>query len=174
MRVATAAAALLLAAGAASAQEPQAGAVASPQATSADVAPSRPAPPVAPLAATPERAPVRRGDDTSRFGLLLDLGVPEGVALSATYRPFANVRFFAGPAWNYVGWGVQGGISLVPWHFAVTPVLTAEAGRYFGADLSFVTKGGQGIPAELRPLLKSMSYTYGAILAGLEFGSQNG
>lgn len=109
-----------------------------------------------------------------RFGLLVDLGLPEGAALSATFRPVESVRFFAGPAWNYVGWGVQGGVSLAPWHLAVTPVLTAEAGRYFGADLSFVTKGGQGVPEELRPLLGSMTYSYAAILLGLEFGSQRG
>jgi hypothetical protein len=169
MRISTAAVALFLASASASAEESQPAPPASAGSPAQAVAPV----PSAPPAPATERAPARTSE-ASRFGLLLDLGLPEGAALSATFRPVPSVRFFAGPAWNYVGWGIQGGVSLVPWHWAVTPVLTAEAGRYFGADLSFITKGGQGIPTELRPLLRSMTYTYGAILAGLEFGSQSG
>lgn len=120
-----------------------------------------------------------RGEDPApapphpvRWGLLLDAGFPQGAALSAVFRPVPHVRFWAGPAWDYVGFGVQGGVAVVPWHFAVTPVLSAELGRYFGADVSFVARQGQGVPAELRPLLQDMSYTYGAVLAGIEIGSQ--
>lgn len=124
---------------------------------------------------TAARAPAPAGArGPSAWGLLLDAGVPEGVALSATYRPASSVRFFAGPAWNYVGFGVQGGVSIVPWHFAVTPVLTAEAGRYFGEDVSFIARSGSGVPPELRPLMKDMTYTYGAVHVGIELGSQRG
>jgi hypothetical protein len=113
-----------------------------------------------------------RGD--GRWGVLVDAGLPQGATLSAAYRPVSSVRLFAGPAWNYVGYGLQGGVAIAPWRFAVAPVLTVEGGRYFGADVSFLTKNGQGIPPELSTLMKSMTYTYGAVHAGVEFGSQNG
>lgn len=112
--------------------------------------------------------------DAVRWGLELSGGFPQGAALSAVFRPVDHVRFWAGPAWNYVGFGIQGGVAVVPWHLALTPVLSAEVGRYFGADVSFVASEGQGVPPELRPLLSDMSYAYGALLAGVELGSQRG
>ncbi|HEY6098102.1 MAG TPA: hypothetical protein VIW03_01640, partial [Anaeromyxobacter sp.] len=118
-------------------------------------------------------APARRAGP-SRWGVLFDAGLPQGGRPSAAFRPVPSVRFFAGPAWNVAGFGIQGGVSVVPWHFAVTPVLTAEAGRYFGADVSFLARGGQGVPPEIKPLLKDMTYTYGAVHVGIEFGSQSG
>ncbi len=126
------------------------------------------------LLAFPARAedPGPAPPDAVRWGLVLDGGFPQGAALSAVFRPVSHVRFWAGPAWNYAGFGVQGGIAVVPWHFALTPVLSAEVGRYFGADVGFIAREGQGIPAELRPLLRDMTYTYGAVLAGIEIGSQ--
>jgi hypothetical protein len=122
----------------------------------------------------PLARPSARSSGPSQWGVLLGAGLPQGATLSAAYRPVPSLRLFAGPAWNYVGFGVQGGIAVAPWHLAATPVITVEAGRYFGADVSFITKGGQGIPTELSSLLKDMTYTYAAVHAGIELGSQNG
>jgi hypothetical protein len=115
--------------------------------------------------------PPTRPRGPSQWGVLADAGLPQGVTLSAAYRPVPSLRIFAGPAWS-LAFGLQGGVSFAPWHFAVTPVLTAEAGRYFGANASFLARGG--VPPELSTLMKDMTYTYGAIHAGIEFGSQNG
>lgn len=168
MRLAALAAALALASPSVYAEDPAAPSLSEAPASSAPAAvPGTPE-------VTPAARPPARASGSSRWGLLLDAGLPQGLAASATFRPVPSVRFFAGPAWNYVGFGVQGGVSVVPWHFAVTPVLTAEAGRYFGADVSFIAKNGQGVPPELRPLLADMTYTYGAIHAGIELGSQSG
>ncbi len=124
--------------------------------------------------ASPPARP-RSGDGgPARWGLVAEAGFPQGAALSAVFRPAPSVRFFAGPAWNYVGFGVQGGIAVVPWHFAITPVLSAEVGRYFGADVSFIASDSSGVPPELKPLLRDMTYSYGAIHAGIELGSQSG
>lgn len=132
-----------------------------------------PTPEASPASAPSEAAP-RKGDGPARWGLLADAGFPSGASLSAVFRPVPSVRFFAGPAWNYVGFGVQGGVAVVPWHFAITPVLSAEVGRYFGADVSFIASDGSGVPKELKPLLEDMSYSYGALHAGIELGSQSG
>lgn len=132
-------------------------------------APAPAASPPAPGAATP--LPPARAR-ASQWGLLTDAGLPQGVTLSAAYRPVPSLRIFAGPAWNYLAFGLQGGVSFAPWHLSVTPVLTVEAGRYFGANASFLARGG--VPTELSTIMKDMTYTYGAIHAGIELGSQTG
>ncbi len=113
----------------------------------------------------------RRSD---RWGLVVDLGVPEGAAVGVLFRPLPVVRLWAGPAWNYVGWGVQAGVAAVPWHFAVTPVLSAEVGHYFDADVSVLASNAKGVPEELKPLLQRMGYSYAAVHVGIELGSQRG
>jgi hypothetical protein len=149
---------LVLASAPARAEE---GRVEAPDAIAAAPAPAEQPPP------TPLRPEAK-----SRWGLLLDAGVPGGVSLSVVYRPTSIVRLWAGPAWNYVAWGAQGGVALVPWHFVVSPVLSGEVGRFFGADVSFLTRTGDAVPDGLRPLLESMTYTYAAAHLGLDFGSQ--
>lgn len=143
-----------------------------PAAAAAEETSAAPTAPPAPPPAT--AAPAPEEDGPARWGLVADAGFPEGAAVSAVFRPVSSVRFFAGPAWNYVGFGVQGGIAVVPWHFAITPVLSAEVGRYFGADVSFIARDGSGVPVELKPLLRDMTYDYGAVHAGIELGSQSG
>jgi hypothetical protein len=128
----------------------------------------------APATESAPAASAPRASDDRRWGLLFDAGLPQGATVSAAYRPLPMLRIFAGPAWNYLGFGIQGGVSLAPWRFGVTPVLTVEGGRYFSANASFVARGGQGVPPELEPLLKDMSYAYAAAHLGVEIGSQDG
>jgi hypothetical protein len=134
---------------------------------------SRPAAEPAPPGEAPA-APAGRDGGERRWGILAALGVPQGATISAAYRPVPMIRLFAGPAWNYLGFGIQGGLSVAPWRLAVTPVLTVEGGRYFGANASFLASGGQGVPPELKPLLKDMSYAYAAVHAGIEIGNPEG
>jgi hypothetical protein len=121
-----------------------------------------PPPPAADLAAAP-RQPM--------FGLNVDLGVPEGGTIGVLYRPVRPLRIWAGPAWNYLAFGLQGGVALVPWHWAVSPALSIEGGHYFGAD---VTRVFTDVPKDAKPLLKSVGYDYVAGHLGAEFGSQRG
>jgi hypothetical protein len=108
------------------------------------------------------------------WGLSVDASIPAGIALDAVYRPVPFVRLWAGPAWNYAAFGFQAGAGLVLVRWAVTPVLTVEAGRYFAADISrFLDRAG-GIPSEMLPLLEDVRYSYAAAHLGLEFGSQRG
>ncbi len=124
--------------------------------------------------AAPVRPPSASGPGLPRFGLLVSTGVPAGVGASLLFRPVRVFRVSAGPSWNYVSWGFQGGATIVPWSWAVSPTLGFEAGRYFDADLTHVLQSASGIPTEVRPLLKSVGYTYASALLGLEFGSQRG
>jgi hypothetical protein len=122
---------------------------------------------LAPLAA--------RGEEPVRpFGVLVDLGFPEGAAMSAVYRPVSAVRIFAGPAWNVVALGIQGGVAVVPWHLGLSPVLSVEGGRYFARDASFLAGSASGVPREVEPLLRDVAYDYAALHLGVELGSRDG
>ncbi len=122
-------------------------------------------------------APAARADglekEAPRWGLDVEGGLPEGLAPSAVFRPVPQIRLFAGPAWNYVGWGVQGGVTLLPWQLGVSPLLSIEGGRYFSADASFLARSSSGVPQELEPLLKHVSYDYAAVHVGIELGARD-
>ena len=107
------------------------------------------------------------------WGLLVSGGFPEGLAASVVYRPVSEVRLYAGPAWNYVGWGVQGGVTLVPWHMGVSPLLSLEAGHYFSADVTFLAGSAGGVPADVEPLLRDVSYDYASAHVGIEIGTRD-
>ncbi len=124
-------------------------------------------------------SPAARADglapEPRRWGLDLEGGVPEGLQASAVFRPAAEIRLFAGPAWNYIGWGIQGGAMLIPWQLGVSPFLSVEGGRYFSADASFLARSSSsGVPQELEPLLKHVSYDYAAAHVGIEVGARDG
>ncbi len=124
-------------------------------------------------------AAVRAGDESSagaqppRWGLLAGAGFPEGIAADAVFRPVTQVRLFAGPMWNYVGWGLQGGVTVVPWHLGVNPLLSIEGGRYFSADATFLAGKAGGVPAEVEPLLHGVSYDYASLHVGIEIGTRD-
>lgn len=127
-------------------------------------------PPPPPVEAT---APRSDGPGVPRFGLLLDAGVPDGVAVAAVFRPVEAVRFTFGPSYNGLGLGLQAGVGLVPFRWIVNPSLDLEAGRYFEADLTWLADR-RGVPDELRPLLRHVSYGYVSGHLGLELGSDRG
>lgn len=125
-------------------------------------------------AASAERAEKARGAEAfARFGLSIEAGFPEGAAVSAVYRPVSQVRIWAGPAWNVIAFGVQAGVTLVPWHLGVSPILSLEGGRYFSPDARFLARNASGIPEEIEPLLKDVSYDYAAAHVGIELGTRD-
>lgn len=131
----------------------------------------------APLAARAAEAPLPPPPRQARepmLGLRLELGVPEGATVALLFRPAPAFRLWAGPSWNVVAWGLQGGVAVVPFQLAVSPVLSAEVGHYFDADLTHFVKPSSGAPAEVQPLLRSAGYTYVAGHLGVELGSQRG
>jgi hypothetical protein len=125
------------------------------------------------LAAALALAPAARGDEPPRLGLLVDAGFPEGLSASAVWRPTSTVRLWAGPAWNVVAWGVQGGVTVIPWQLGISPLLSVEGGRYFSPDASFLARNSSGIPEELEPLLRDVSYDYFAVHVGVELGTRD-
>jgi len=145
---------------------------ANPAATQPQIPPRPASAPAAtiPAAAAPAATAVEaQAPGFPRYGLSLETSFPQGVALNFLYRPIDRVRLWAGPAWSYVAWGFQGGAGIALANWGVTPVLSAEAGRYFGADLTF-----GDVPEELQPLLDDVAMDYAATHLGLEMGSPRG
>jgi len=106
-----------------------------------------------------------------KLGLRVGAGFPDGVTADLVYRPLPYLRLQAGPAWNYLAFGIQAGVAVTPIRWAVSPVLEASYGHFFGADLNRVFKN---VPVELQPLLKDFGYDYFNGQVGLEVGSPRG
>jgi hypothetical protein len=109
-----------------------------------------------------------------RFGLLVEGGLPVGGTLGLLFRPVPAFRVWAGPAWNYTSFGVQGGAAWQPWRLVASPVVSVEAGRYFSSDFSFLADDSSGVPEEISPLMNDVRYWYGAAHVGIELGSPRG
>ena len=92
-----------------------------------------PPPPASQLTTTPVAAPSQL---LKLLGLQLDGGVPDGGVVSLVVRPLKWVRADAGLAYNYLSTGARGGITLVPFHWAVVPTLRLEAGRFFKSNVN--------------------------------------
>ncbi len=118
--------------------------------------------------------PPGRAGDGPRLGLAIDAGFPSGASVALSLRPVPPVRLYAGPAWNYVSWGVLGGLALVPFRLPVAPALSGEVGRFFGADLTRFVNTSSGAFAGTAPLLRDVGVTYAALHAGVEVGSPRG
>jgi len=106
-----------------------------------------------------------------RFGLQLDVGAPEGGGALVLFRPFWWLRANAGFAYNVLGAGIRGGLSVMPFHWGVTPTLNFDYGHYFSGDLNkFVTASN----AAERALYSNAAYDFWSVQIGLELGSQDG
>lgn len=103
------------------------------------------------------------------IGLGIDAGFPGGGGLSLLVRPLWWLRFNGGLAYNYVGLGYRGGISLAPCFCAVTPTLNLDAGHYVNGDW---TKVSNVTDPNAHALLSHVSYTFATAQLGLELGSQ--
>ena len=107
---------------AAPAAEPAAPPSADPPLPAAEAVPAPPPPP-------PAEPPL------PRFGIRLGAGAPDGATADFVFRPQPWLRLQAGPAWNSVAWGAQGGIALTPFRWAVSPGLELRYGRFASANL---------------------------------------
>lgn len=140
-----------------------------------------PTPPAAPQSATapaaaepPAALPQEGGEPPLRFGLMLDVGVPDGIGAAAVMRPLEWLRLNAGVVTNTVGFGVRAGASLAPFRSLVTPSLNVDLGHYFKADYSKLPERFGSAPSTATASLRDVGYTFGSASLGLELGSQRG
>jgi hypothetical protein len=105
--------------------------------------------------------------DGNHLGFLVDAGAPGGAGLAAMFRPWRFVRLEGGVNYNYLSFGLRGGVTFIPFEFVVTPTVHVEGGHFFDGDASsFVSDPGVKI------LLSHVPENYVSTSLGLEFGSQ--
>ena len=117
----------------------------------------------------PETAMLRAGRGPHKFGLQLDGGVPDGAAASLLYRPLKFLRLGGGLLYNYAGYGVRGGVTILP-YFPIAPSLTLEAGHYFDSNVASSVGRFTTVSDSVRPLLQQVGYTFVNAQVGLELG----
>ena len=143
-----------------------------PAAVVADEALPPPPPPPSEVADALAVAPPRSSWRLHRFGLAIDGGVPDLAGATILYRPWKYLRVGAGLLYNLAGYGVRGGVTILP-YFAIAPSLTLEAGHYFEANAAAAVERFRSVDPEVRPLLERFGYTFANAQLGLEIGHPN-
>ncbi|HYH96795.1 autotransporter outer membrane beta-barrel domain-containing protein [Hyalangium sp.] len=112
------------------------------------------------------------GDASNKLGLgvMLDVGAPDGVGLSAVVRPVRWLRINAGLTTNTLSLGLRGGISLVPLSSFVSPSLNLDLGHYFDANYNELVDRFGGIPLRSSVPINDVGFNYGGASVGLEMG----
>ncbi len=117
----------------------------------------------------PPEAPAGPADKIG-FGLMLDVGAPDGVGVSAVLRPVRWLRINAGVTTNTLSLGVRGGISLVPLTAFITPSINLDLGHYFDANYNELVDRFGGIPLQTTVPIDDVGFNYGGASLGLELG----
>lgn len=103
------------------------------------------------------------------WGVMLGVGVPDGLMLSGLYRPVEWARVNAGLGHNGVSLGARVGGALVP--FGKGPFLGVDLGHYFAGNANNLVRPFVGSDYEDAALLESVGYSYLNLRLGLELGS---
>lgn len=103
-----------------------------------------------------------------KFGMTLDVGVPEVLGVSFLYSPLPWLTLHTGLTSDLGSAGLRGGITFAPWRYWIRPTLTLEGGYTFNGDATVLTKlfGHQGSE------LEELSYGYANAHLGVELGSE--
>jgi hypothetical protein len=112
------------------------------------------------------------GTSHTRWGLMLDGGLPDLVGASVLYRPLPWLRVNGGLATNTAGVAVRAGVG-VAFYFPITPSLNLDVGHYFPADYRpLAQRLGMSTPDETVALaLQDIGYDFASATVGLELGS---
>lgn len=141
-----------------------------PVSTASGAAPAALSPPPPLVTQSPDSKSARR---LTMVGLLVDAGVPHGAAASLVIRPFWFVRIDAGATYNYVNYGVRGGLTLYPFRFPIVPTLHLEGGHTFDGNANKLAAKFGSVGTTEAILLRQVSYDYACAQLGVEVGSQN-
>jgi hypothetical protein len=104
------------------------------------------------------------------FGVMADVGVPDGLIGSLSIRPRKWVRFSAGGGTNSISYGWRTGVTLLP--FGHGPSASLEYGGYQDGNANAVAKKLMGGGFNGSPVLERVGYQYLNAHLGLDFGSR--
>jgi hypothetical protein len=103
------------------------------------------------------------------FGIMLDVGVPDGVMLSGMYKPIRWARANLGLGFNGVSPGIRIGGALVP--FGTGPFFGLDLGHYFGGDANGLVRTFASDHEDIA-VLENVGYDYMNLRLGLELGGK--
>lgn len=118
----------------------------------------------APAPTDPDEAPPWK----TRFGARLVAGAPEGLSVEALIHPRQWLRVHAGGSRNRLGYGVRGGLSLIPLDLFVRPSLELEYGHTFNADYDELLTQLHGQPTTAATNIREVDYDQLSASVGLE------
>jgi hypothetical protein len=101
------------------------------------------------------------------FGVMLDVGVPDGLMLSGMYKPIRWARANLGLGFNGVSPGIRIGGALVP--FGTGPFFGLDLGHYFGGDANGLVRTFAS-DHEDSAVLEDVGYDYMNLRIGAELG----
>ena len=102
-----------------------------------------------------------------RFGVMADVGLPDGLIASLTIRPWKWLRLAAGGGTNFVSGGWRAGITLLP--LGEGPSASFEYGGYQEGDANPLSRT---VGFGSSPALQRFGYQYMNAHLGLDLGSR--
>ena len=104
------------------------------------------------------------------FGMMADVGVPDGLIGSVVARPWKWLRLAGGGGSNGISRGWRTGVALLPW--AAGPSASVELGHYQDGNANSLARKVIGGSFDGSPLLERVGYDYLNAHLGLDFGSR--
>jgi hypothetical protein len=104
------------------------------------------------------------------FGLMGDVGVPDGLIGSLVARPWTWLRLSGGGGSNGISKGWRTGVTFLP--FTAGPSASFEYGHYQDGNANSLAKKVIGGSFDGSPLLERVGYDYLNAHLGLDFGSR--
>jgi hypothetical protein len=117
------------------------------------------------------RAPAVSANRLPLLGVMLDIGVPDGLMGSLVFRPWSWLRASAGGGSNSIGNGWRAGVTLLP--AGSGPSASLEYGRYQDGDANALAKKFVGGNFNGSPALERIGYEFMNAHLGLDFGFRN-
>jgi hypothetical protein len=113
----------------------------------------------------------KRAERWPVFGVMADVGVPDGAIGSLVVRPWQWFRVYGGGGSNSVSKGWRGGFSLLP--FGAGPSASLEYGHYSDGDANGLVRRMASGQFKDSPLLDKVGYDYANAHVGLDFGGKH-
>jgi hypothetical protein len=104
------------------------------------------------------------------FGMMADVGVPDGLIGSVVARPWKWLRLAGGGGSNGISRGWRTGMTYLPW--AAGPSASVELGHYQDGNANSLARKVIGGSFDGSPLLERVGYDYLNAHLGLDFGSR--
>jgi hypothetical protein len=106
----------------------------------------------------------------SSFGLLVDVGVPDGLGLCGLWRPWAFATLSVGGLTTGGSGGIRGGLTLQPLGEWVRPGVTVEVGQVFAGNVTWVLSAFGA--RKLGGVLERAEYRFANAHLGVELGGR--